>query len=71
MARQALILLVAAALGVGAALGAAACGEDRGGVEVESGTGTGRTGTGRTGTSPTSTQGTDGGRTTTTETRGR
>ena len=38
------ILLVSAVLGAGAALGAAACGEDRGGVEVEGGT-TGGTGT--------------------------
>ena len=48
-------MLVAAALGAGAAGGVAACGEDRGSVEVEGGTGTGtdRTGTGaRTGTAP-------------------
>jgi len=34
------IVAVAAALGAGAAVGASACGEDRGSVEVEGGTGT-------------------------------
>jgi hypothetical protein len=43
------IAIVAAVLGVGAALGAAACGEDReGDVQFEGGT-TGTTGTGTTG----------------------
>ena len=41
---------VSLALGTGAALGVAACGEDRGEVEIEGGTGTGKTGTGKTGT---------------------
>ena len=45
MLRRLLIATVAAALGAGAALGAAACGEDRGSVEIEGGTGTGGTGT--------------------------
>src|SRR5262245_9420007 len=45
------IVIVAAVLGVGAALGAAACGEDRGGdVQFEGGTGTNTTGTGTEGT---------------------
>ncbi len=39
-------LLLAAFLGVGAAFGAAACGEDRGDVEVKGGTGTSKSGTG-------------------------
>jgi hypothetical protein len=40
------ILLVAAVLGGGAAIGVAACGEDReGDVQFEEGTGTGTTGT--------------------------
>lgn len=45
--------LASAALGVGAALGTGSCGEDRPGVEVEGGTGTGETGPGRTGTTGT------------------
>lgn len=46
------ILLIVAALGVGASLGVAACGEDReGDVEFENGTGTaGTVGTGTVGT---------------------
>ena len=54
MARRLTVVLLAGTLGLGSALGAAACGEDReGGVEFEDGTGTDRgstdTGTGRTG----------------------
>lgn len=52
------IVLVSAALGVGAALGAGACGEDRGSVDVKGGgtdTGTGKTSTGKTGTGATTT----------------
>jgi hypothetical protein len=45
------ILIAGAALGTGAAVGAAACGEDRGGdVRFEDGTGTAGTETGGTGT---------------------
>jgi hypothetical protein len=45
------IVAVAAALGVGSAIGAAACGEDReGDVQFEEGTGTAGTGTVGTGT---------------------
>ena len=40
------------ALGAGAALGVAACGEDRGEVQIEGGTGTSKTGTSKTETSP-------------------
>jgi hypothetical protein len=50
------IIAVSAALGFGAAVAAAACGEDRGSVEVEGGTTGG--GTGTTGTAPPDTQGT-------------
>jgi hypothetical protein len=54
--RKAGILLVTAALGFGAAIGAAACGDDdRGSVDVEGGTGTGGTATGGTGTAGTGT----------------
>jgi hypothetical protein len=53
------ILAVAAALGVGSALGAAACGEDReSDVQFEEGTGTAGTGTTGTGTTGTGTVGT-------------
>jgi hypothetical protein len=48
--RKAGIIAVSAALGFGTALAAAACGEDRGSVEVEGGTTGG--GTGTTGTAP-------------------
>jgi hypothetical protein len=55
------ILLVAAALGAGASLGVAACGEDReGDVQFEDGTGTaGTVGTGTAGTVETGTVGTE------------
>jgi len=59
--RQITTILCAGALGLGSALAASACGEDRGGVEVQggSGTGTGTTGTsgatGTTGTTSTTT----------------
>jgi hypothetical protein len=46
------ILAAAAALGTGAAFAAAACGEDRGEVRFEEGTGTGRTGTAGSTTAP-------------------
>jgi hypothetical protein len=50
------ILIVAAVLGVGSALGVAACGEDREGeVQFEDGTGTAGTGTAATGTAATGT----------------
>jgi hypothetical protein len=53
------ILTVAAALGVGSALGVAACGEDREGeVQFEDGTGTAGTGTAGTGAVGTETAGT-------------
>lgn len=55
MDRRGTIAAIAAGLlGAGAALGAGACGEDRGGVEVEGGTGTGTVGT--AGTAPTAPQ---------------
>ncbi len=59
MHRKTAIFLMAGALGLGAALGAAACGEDRGGeLKIEDGgTGTGKTGTGKTGTTGTGTEG--------------
>ena len=45
MRRRVIIAVLSAALGTGSALAVAACGEDRGGVEVEGGTGqTGQTG---------------------------
>lgn len=51
---QWLAVLVSATLGAGAALGAGACGEDRGSVDVEGGgTGTNKTSTGRTSTATT------------------
>jgi hypothetical protein len=64
--RKAAIVLTSAALGAAAALGVAACGEDRGGVEVEGGT----TGTSGTITAPTTpTDETETGSTSQTETR--
>ena len=60
MLRKLGILAVAAAMGVGSALGAAACGEDReGDVQFEEGTGTTGTGTTGTGTVGTGTVGTE------------
>jgi hypothetical protein len=57
--RKVVIVIVVAALGVGSALGVAACGEDREGeVQFEDGTGTAGTGTARTGTVGTETAGT-------------
>jgi hypothetical protein len=54
------IVAVSAALGVGSALGVAACGEDReGDVQFEDGTGTAGTGTVGTGTAETETAGTE------------
>jgi hypothetical protein len=47
MMRKTATVVVAATLGTGAAIGVAACGEDRGGdVQFEEGTGTETTGTG-------------------------
>ena len=54
--RRWLVVLMSATIGVGAALGAGACGEDRGGVDVE-GDSTGKTGE-RTGTGNTTGTGT-------------
>ncbi|MEA2366903.1 MAG: hypothetical protein QOE69_2627 [Thermoleophilaceae bacterium] len=70
MLRKMATLAVTAALGAGAAIGIAACGEDRGGeVKFDSGTSTGGTGTeGTTGTTGTETGGTG---TTGTETSGK
>jgi hypothetical protein len=51
--RKAGTLILTAALGAGAAVGVGACGEERGGVEIEDRTGTGGTGTAGTGTVPT------------------
>jgi hypothetical protein len=51
--RKAGTLIITAALGAGAAVAVGACGEERGGVEIEGGTGTGGTGTAGTGTVPT------------------
>jgi hypothetical protein len=54
------IWLVTVALGLGTAMGAAACGDDdRGSVEVEGGTGTGGTGTAGTATTRTATTATE------------
>jgi hypothetical protein len=58
MLRRAGTLIVAGLLGAGAALGVAACGEERGSVTVEGGTGgtaTGGTATGGTATAETAT----------------
>ena len=53
MLRTTAQIAAAAALGLGAAMGAAACGEDReGDVEIQGGTGTETTGTEGTPTSP-------------------
>jgi hypothetical protein len=66
MLRKAGIVAVSAALGMGAALGVAACGEDREGeVQIEGGT-TGTTKTGATGTTKTETAPTETARTETT-----
>jgi hypothetical protein len=63
------MLTVAAAIGLGAALGVAACGEDReGDVQFEDGTGTAGTATAGTETVETEETGTEGTRTTETET---
>lgn len=60
MLRKVGIVAVAAVLGVGSALGVAACGEDRDGeVQFEDGTGTAGTGTVGTGTAETETAGTE------------
>jgi hypothetical protein len=74
MMRKTATLAIAAALGTGAAIGLAACGEDRAGdvqFETETGT-TGTTGTETTGTTGTETTGTEptGTETTGTETTG-
>ena len=59
MMRKTATIVVAATLGTGAAIGVAACGEDRGGdVQIEDGTGTESTGTG-TGATGTETTGTE------------
>ena len=69
MLRKTATVAVAAVLGAGAALGVAACGEDReGDVKFENGTGTETTGTGTTGTETTGTTGTETTGTETTET---
>ena len=52
MRKRIAALLLAGALGGGAAVMVSACGEDRGSVEQEGGTGTGGTGTSKTGTAP-------------------
>jgi hypothetical protein len=68
MLRTTVTVAVAAVLGTGAAIGVAACGEDReGDVKFENGTGTETTGTTGTETTGTETTGTD---TTRTETTG-
>ena len=60
MLRKTVTLAVAAALGCGAAVGVAACGEDRSGdVEFEGGMGTETTGTSGTETTGTETTGTE------------
>jgi hypothetical protein len=67
MLRKTATVAIAAALGTGAAIGVAACGEDReGDVQFEDGTGTETTGTGTetTGTTGTETTGTTGTETT-------
>ena len=58
--RKWLMVGLCAAVGAGAGMGAAACGDDdeRGGVEVQGGTGTSTTGTSTTGTSTTGTEAT-------------
>jgi hypothetical protein len=62
MLRKTATFAIAATLGTGAAIGVAACGEDRSGdVQFEEGTGTETTGTGTetTGTTGTETTGTE------------
>jgi hypothetical protein len=65
MMRKTATVVIAATLGTGAAIGVAACGEDRSGdVQFEGGTGTETTGTGTettgsTGTETTETTGTE------------
>jgi hypothetical protein len=60
MLRKTATVAIAAALGSGAAIGVAACGEDReGDVKFEGGTGTETTGTETTGTTGTETAGTE------------
>jgi hypothetical protein len=60
MLRKTTMLAVAAALGIGSAVGLAACGEDREGeVQFETGTGTETTGTETTGTETTGTETTE------------
>ena len=60
MLRRMATVAIAAALGTGAALGAAACGEDReGDVQFENGTGTETTGTAPSETTGTETTGTE------------
>jgi hypothetical protein len=69
MLRKTATLAIAAALGTGAAIGAAACGEDReGDVTFENGTGTETAGTGTETGGTTGTTGTTGAETTPTET---
>jgi hypothetical protein len=63
--RKAGTLILTAALGAGAAVGVGACGEERGGVEIEGGTGTDATGTAGTGTGTVPTAPTETERTTT------
>jgi len=55
MVKKAAIIALAAALGAGSSFAVGACGEDRGSVSVEDGTGTGGTSTGGTGTGKTGT----------------
>jgi hypothetical protein len=60
MLKKTVTVALAAALGGGAALGLAACGEDRSGdVQFEGGTGTETTGTAATETTGTETTGTE------------
>ena len=58
MLRKLGILALAAALGAGSSVAVGACGEERGSVSVEDGTGTGKPITGKTGTSTTPTEST-------------
>lgn len=69
MLRKTATLVIAAALGTGAAIGVAACGEDRDGdVTFENGTGTETAGTGTETGATTGTTGTTRAETTPTET---
>ena len=71
MLRKTTTVVAAAALGTGAAIGLAACGEDRPGeVQFEDGTGTTGTGAETTGTTGTETTGTETSGTTEAETTG-